>query len=105
MKIIYLIRKKLFTCQYLVLNPDRMHLQQPTFKKSAIKIEKSGHHFRFFYATGQADNFAFKEALSKELEIEPRYIGVFALHGFVKETGYIPARIKFFSLINAPCSR
>lgn len=72
--------------------------------KSALRIEKNRNHFRFLYAVGQVENFAFKEALSKELDIDAKYIGIFALQGFVNDTNYIPAHFKFFSLNNASCN-
>jgi len=53
-------------------------------QKSALRIEKSGTHFRFLYATGQAENFAFKEIMIKDIVLYPKYIGIFALGGFVK---------------------
>ena len=66
--------------------------------KSALRIEKNNNRFRFLYATGRAGNFAFKEALSKELDFQPKYIGIFALQGFVTDTIYTPVRFTYFSL-------
>jgi len=74
-------------------------------KRSALRIEKTGNHFRFLYATGPVENFAFKEAFSRNLLLKPRYIGLFALQGFVKDTNYIPARFSFFSLNNIVCEK
>ncbi|MBS1935832.1 MAG: hypothetical protein JST96_17670, partial [Bacteroidetes bacterium] len=72
--------------------------------RSALRIEKNGNHFRFLYAAGPVENFAFKEVLSKDIFIQPKYIGIFALQGFVNDTNYIPAHIKFFSINNIPCN-
>ena len=70
---------------------------------SALRIEKNNKHFRFLYSSSPIENFAFKEAFSKDLAIKPKYIGIFALQGFVSDTNYIPAHFNFFSLINNPC--
>jgi hypothetical protein len=70
---------------------------------SALRIEKNGIHFRFLYAAGQVENFAFKEVLSREISIQPRYIAIFALQGFVNDTNYIPAHFKFFSFNSMRC--
>ncbi len=74
-------------------------------QKSALRIEKNGNLFRFLFATGRTNNFAFKEALNKELSFHPKYIGIFALEGFVDETNYLPVHFKYFSLLNHPCER
>lgn len=74
-------------------------------QKSALRIEKKGEHYRFLYATGQAENFAFKEILNKDIPLQPRYIGIFALDGFVNDPNYLPARFKYFSLIDNACTK
>jgi hypothetical protein len=85
------------------MEPGLESLVAGNLQKSALRIEKNGKYFRILYATGTAENFAFKEALSKDLAIEPKFIGLFALQGFVNETDYSPAYINFFSLVNTPC--
>lgn len=72
-------------------------------QKSALKIEKNGHHFRFLYSTGGAENFAFKEILKKDITFYPNYIGIFALGGFISNTPFIPAHFKYFKLIDSEC--
>ncbi len=74
-------------------------------RKSALQIEKNNNHFRFLYATGQADNFAFKEALHKDIDFHPRYIGIFALQGFVNNPNYIPACFTYFHLQPVSCTK
>ena len=74
-------------------------------KKSALRIEKNGTLYRFLYATGQADNFAFKEALTKQLLFRPKYIGIFALQGFVSDTNHLPVHFTFFNFIPLTCSK
>lgn len=73
-------------------------------KKSALRIEKQNHTYRFLYATGENDIFAFKEITARDLLIEPRYVGIFALKGFMPNTPAIPAHIDFFSLKAQACS-
>lgn len=86
------------------IESDEDSLVTDNLKKSALRIEKNGNHFRFLYATGRAENFAFKEILNKELVFQPKYIGIFALGGFVSNTDYIPAHFKYFNLIHTPCT-
>lgn len=73
-------------------------------KKSALRIEKQNHTYRFLYATGENDIFAFKEITARDLLIEPKYVGIFALKGFMPNTPAIPAHIDFFSLKAQACS-
>lgn len=87
------------------LAEEKDSIVRSNLQKSALKIEKTGNHFRFLYATGEVENFAFKELLSKELPIQPKYVAIFALQGFVKDTHYIPAYFKFFSLFSSPCEK
>ena len=72
-------------------------------RKSALKIEKTGSHFRFLYAIGPMENAAFKEVVSKDLLINPKYVGIFALQGFVNDTNYMPVRLKFFKVAEMDC--
>ena len=72
-------------------------------RKSALRIEKQGKKFRLLFSTAPVENFAFKELLSPEFNIKPKYIGIFALKGQVDSSGIIPAWIKFFSLIPEDC--
>ncbi len=72
-------------------------------KKSALRIEKLNHTYRFLYATGQNDIFAFKEITSRDLLIEPKYVGIFALKSFMPNTPVLPAHIDFFSLKGQAC--
>ena len=87
------------------IEPGQETLVHNNLANSALRIEKDGNHFRFLYSTGSMVNFAFKEALSKDIMIKPRYIGLFALQGFVSDTNYIPAHFNFFSLMNNPCEK
>ncbi|HTX20021.1 MAG TPA: hypothetical protein VMG34_15320 [Bacteroidota bacterium] len=70
---------------------------------SALRIEKRGTLLRFLYSGGPMDNAAFKEVTSREFEIEPRYVALFAVKGFVDSTAVVPVRFTFFSAIGEPC--
>lgn len=72
---------------------------------SALRIEKHGSQFRMLYATGASDNSAFKEIVNKSFDMQPRYIGIFALRGFVDSAACIPARFTFFRLTGEDCSK
>jgi Beta xylosidase C-terminal Concanavalin A-like domain len=89
----------------LNIEPGQDTLVHANMLYSGLRIEKTGNHFRFLYSTGPMENFAFKEAFSKDLTIKPTYIGIFALQGFVDDTNYIPAHINFFSYISNPCDK
>ena len=72
-------------------------------RKSALRIEKLNHTYRFLFASGNDDLFAFKEIISRDLLINPTYVGIFALKGFRPDIPAIPAHIDFFSLKGQPC--
>ena len=78
-------------------------LIKANLKTSALKIEKRNNHFRFLYSTGPMENGAFKEIVSRDFSITPKYIGLFAMEGFVNNTDYTPAHISFFSLTPVGC--
>ena len=72
-------------------------------QRSALRIEKRGSHFRFLFSASPLQNFALKEAFSRDLDIQPKFIGIFALQGFVKDTNYAAVHVKYFSLSAVPC--
>jgi hypothetical protein len=41
---------------------------------AALRIEKNGNHYRFLYYASNLKNAAFKEAFTKEINIQPKYI-------------------------------
>jgi hypothetical protein len=73
--------------------------------KSALKIEKKGNQFRFLYSTGRMESFAFKEAAHGNFDIQPGYIGIFAMQGLADTEK--PERVLFdsFSLIPMDCDK
>lgn len=65
-------------------------------KHAAFRVEKQGRTFRFLYSASPVDNFSFKEVTTYAFDMTPRYIGVFALKGFVDTTATIPVRVRYF---------
>jgi hypothetical protein len=72
-------------------------------KKTAFRIEKQGKKFRFLYTTAPVENYAFKEALSQEFAISPKYIALFALRGPVDNAAAVPAAFSYFSFVPEEC--
>jgi hypothetical protein len=89
----------------VIFNTDSTQsvIMAKNLKKSALRIEKLNHTYRFLFAYGQDNLFAFKEIISRDLLIEPKYAGIFALKGFMLNTPAIPAHINFFSLTPQAC--
>ncbi|HVU59053.1 MAG TPA: hypothetical protein VHD83_28520 [Puia sp.] len=71
----------------------------------SLRIEKQGKRFRILYADGVSENTSFKEVVSHEFAMAPRWVGLFALRGFVDSAAAIPARFRFFSLQCDACGR
>lgn len=72
-------------------------------KNVAFRIEKQGSKFRFLYSTSPVDNFSFKEVTTYEFGMAPKYIGLFALKGFVDTTAVVPVRVRYFRLDGQRC--
>lgn len=71
-------------------------------QNSALRIEKQGSKFRFLYAGGVKANGAFKEVASQNIDIKPKYIGLFAIRGFTNSAA-IPVKFKFLKLTGESC--
>lgn len=69
----------------------------------ALRIERQGERFRILYSDGILENTSFKEVVSHTFAMKPRYVGLFALKGFVDGAGIIPARVRFFGLYCETC--
>lgn len=80
-------------------NPVRAKMLQNT----ALRIEKHGKKFRFLYSGGISDNAAFTEVTSQDLDLRPKYIGIFAIKGFKDSTSVIPAHFTFFRIASNTC--
>lgn len=72
-------------------------------KHVAFRVEKQGRKFRILYSASPVDNFSFKEATTYESDMNPQYIGVFALKGFVDTTAVTPVRVRYFRLDGQRC--
>lgn len=91
---------------HVVLYPDSARSSQlimQNLHNTALRIEKHGKRFRFLYSGGVSENMAFKEIASQEFDILPRYIGLFAIKGFVKDGPIVPVKIKYFKLTGEAC--
>jgi len=69
----------------------------------ALRVEKNGTKFRLLYANGSMANSAFKEILSMDIDMNIKFIGLFALKGFVDSADNIPAAFDFFSYMPDKC--
>lgn len=65
---------------------------------SALRIERQGDRFRILYADGISENTSFKEMSNHSFNFQPRYVGLFALRGYVDTSAAIPARFTWFGL-------
>lgn len=81
-------------------NSNNSRFIENNLKHSALKIEKRGENYRFLYAASPLDNFSLKEIRQYNFKMKPKYIGIFAIKGFVENTEIIPVPIKFFRLEN-----
>ena len=81
---------------------DKSPILYRNLENSALRIEKQGNRFRILYANGIFPNTSFKEIVTHDWGMKPRYIGLFALKGFVGDADNIPACFSFFSLDCTP---
>ncbi len=72
-------------------------------KNSALRVEKHGNKYRFLYSGGANENTAFKEVVSQEFDMEPKYIGIFAIRGFTNAPT-LPVSFKFFRISANACT-
>lgn len=85
------------------LEPGRDSLISANLSKTALKIEKRKNHYRFLYTNGRMESFAFKEATHGDFDIQPKYIGIFAIQGFAEKENPMPAQFDSFRLIPLDC--
>ena len=85
----------------ILLQTDSLN-SRPTLYRvlahSALRIEKRGYLFRILYADGIAENTSFKEVSSHEFSFQPRYVGLFALRGYVDSAAAKAAHFTYFGL-------
>ena len=91
---------------FSVFNMDSVNqsLVINNLRASALKIEKKVDHFRFLYSTSPAESFAFEEAASRDLNIKPLYVGIFAIQGWADSINIIPAYFDSFVFSGFPCN-
>jgi len=86
--------------------PDEQEgIVRKNMARAALRIEKHGTHFRFLYTSGSLESFAFREAASKDLNLQPHYIGLFAMQGLSPDEAPLPVHITAFSLDEIACSK
>jgi hypothetical protein len=85
---------RLFNADSLEKNPLLMR----NLDHSAIRVEKQGNKYRVLFSGGPYENASFHELGSREFDMSPRYLGLFALKGFVDSSENIPALFSYFSL-------
>lgn len=78
-------------------------LVRNNLQTSALKIERRDNQYRFLYRAGSSEGFAFKEVISKEFNIDPRYIGIFAIQGSAEHEHAMPVKFDFFSFSTIAC--
>jgi len=87
------------------VEPGNDSLIANNLSKSALKIEKKDNHYRFLYTNGRMENFAFKEAARGDFNIQPKYLGLFAMQGFADTENPMQALFDSFNLIGIDCSK
>ncbi|MEJ7644848.1 MAG: hypothetical protein WKF87_09650 [Chryseolinea sp.] len=87
----------------LTIAPGYESIAYSNFAKSAIKIEKRQNHFRILHNAGPSEGFAFKEVARGEFDLNPRFVGLFAIQGLAPEEAIIPVHIDRFSITGLKC--
>jgi hypothetical protein len=85
-------------------DPQKDTLISNNLSKSALKIEKRGKHYRFMFTTGRMESFAFKEAAHRDLDIQPKYMAIFAMQGLADSENPIAASFDSFNIIDIDCN-
>jgi hypothetical protein len=87
------------------IEPGQEALVGSNLAKTALKIEKKNGNFRFLYIASPIESFAFKEVVSRDFNIQPRYVGIFAIHGWTTEVNPIPVYFDSFNYAGIPCNK
>ena len=85
------------------LDSSNENLVKNNLTYSGLRIEKSGDNTRLLYSCSPAKNFAFKDASALSSNFHPKYIGLFALQGFVNNKNYVPVYFTSFTLAPQVC--
>ncbi len=86
-----------------VLEKGKENLVRQNMQRASLRIEKKNQFFRFLYTTGFTESFAYNESGSKEISIEPKYIGIFAMKGLSETGAIIPVQIDSFLFNEIEC--
>lgn len=89
--------------QLFLLNSQAYALARKNMQFSALKIEKRADEYRFLLANGASNNVAFKEIGRHTFRMNPKYAGIFALKGNVRESAVIAARFDLFKMQVVEC--
>ncbi len=87
------------------IETGKEHLVEDNLANSVLKIEKKGQQFRFLYTTSPIESFAFKEAVSGNFTIQPKYVSLFSIQGWADNEKNIPAYFDSFSLAAMSCDK
>ncbi|GAB4027606.1 hypothetical protein [Spirosoma gilvum] len=87
-----------------ISNADDQRIANTNLKNFAFRVEKQDRKFRILYSASPVDNFSFKELTTYEFGMTPKYIGLFALKGFVDSTAIMPVKIRYFRLEGQSCN-
>jgi len=80
-------------------------LVRQNLRYSALRIEKQGPQFRLLFSNGPLANSAFKELITRNIDMDIRYIGLFALRGFVDSAAALPAKFDYFNYEPEECKK
>jgi len=95
-----LAHKPFFYLDSIRNNPEQMK----NLRNSALRIEKHGNKFRFLYSGGVNENGAFIEIVTREFDMKPKYIAIFAIKGFTNSDN-LPVSFKFFRITGDVCDQ
>jgi len=82
---------------------NKENLVRRNLSHSSLRIEKKGRTFRFLYTTSPTQSFAFNEAAQRDLNIKPKYVGLFAIQGLSDKQTPLPAYIDSFAFTSIGC--
>lgn len=86
------------------LDSNNENLVKTNLTYSGLRIEKSGENIRMLWSCSSAKNSAFKQASTLHVNFHPKYIGLFALQGFVNNKSYQPVYFTSFTLVAQTCN-
>jgi hypothetical protein len=79
-------------------------LVENNLAESALKVEKKGNHFRFLYSTAPMESFTFREVVSSDFNIQPKYVSIFSIQGWAAGENVMPAYFDSFKIMSIDCN-